>query len=225
MGRRADQREAESATLKRAGAEVKAPGLLIVVSGPSGVGKGSILAEAAGRLPNLVLSISVTTRPPRPNEAGGKDYFFRSQEQFDQMRQTGEFLEWARYLNNYYGTPRSWVVEKLQAGKDVALEIDVQGGMQVRESLPEAVLIFVTPTGQQGFGPRAKAELRARLMGRSTETAESVERRLSLYTKELEFLRHYDYEIVNERLEDAVDLFCCIVLAEKAKLSRKARDE
>ena len=225
MGRRADQREAARAALKRAGAEAQAAGLLMVVSGPSGVGKGSILAEAAGRLPYLVRSISVTTRPPRPNEAEGKDYFFRSQEQFDQMRQAGEFLEWARYLNNYYGTPRAWVVEKLQAGKDVALEIDVQGGMQVRESFPEAVLIFVTPPDREGLELAAKAELRARLMGRSTETAESVERRLSLYTKEIEFIRHYDYEIVNDRLEEAVGLFCCIVRAEKAKLSRKARDE
>jgi len=187
-------------------------GLLIVISGPSGVGKDSILRSAGKRLPNLCRSVSVTTRPPRAGEINGREYFFLSPEEFARMRQNGELLEWARYLDYHYGTPRRWVMEKLQEGKEVALEIDVQGGQQVRKQFAEAVLVFVAPPDEEA--------LRQRLMARNTETEASLTRRLKAYRKERKHLPEYDYIVVNDHLEEAVDLFCCIVQAEKAKVKR-----
>lgn len=189
-------------------------GSLIVLSGPSGAGKGSILKGAMERLPNLCCSVSVTTRPPRPDERDGEDYFFRSPAQFEQMKENGEFLECARYLDYWYGTLSSWVLERLQQGKDVALEIDVQGGRQVRARFPRAVLIFVMPPSEQA--------LRDRLMGRNTETEESLDRRLNAYREERKYLSEYDHTIVNDRLEEAVEEFCRIVREEKTKAARGA---
>jgi guanylate kinase len=193
------------------------PALLIVLSGPSGVGKGAVLEGASARLASLRRSISVTTRPPRACEVEGRDYFFRSSAEFATLQQQGEFLESAQYIDHSYGTPRSWVLEQLQQDHDVTLEIDVQGGLQVREKFPEAVLIFVAPPSE--------AALRERLTGRNTETEESLDRRVKAYRREIESLPKYDYLIVNDQLEDAIDLFICIIRAEKSRLSRKLTND
>jgi guanylate kinase len=188
------------------------PGLLLIISGPSGVGKGAILEGAVKRLPLLRRSISVTTRPPRRGEVEGESYFFRSPEEFEQLKQAGELLEWARYLDYYYGTPRAWVTEQLQAGHDVTLEIDVQGGRQVKEKFPEAVLIFVAPPSQDA--------LQKRLLVRNTETEATIARRLAAYGEEFKALPIYDYLIINDKLPEAINDFCSIVAAEKARVKR-----
>jgi guanylate kinase len=187
-------------------------GLLIIVSGSSGVGKGAILQEAIKRLPDLRRSVSVTTRPPRQGEIEGESYFFRSPAEFEKLKTAGELLEWARYLDYFYGTPRLWVMEQLRAGKDITLEIDVQGGRQVKEKFPEAVLVFVAPP--------TKAALRERLLVRNTEAEEIIARRLAAYEEELKALPLYDYLIVNDVLEEAVDRFCGILTAEKSRVKR-----
>jgi guanylate kinase len=187
-------------------------GLLVVVSGSSGVGKGAILQGALKRLPSLRRSVSVTTRPPRQGEIEGESYFFRSPAEFEQMKAAGELLEWARYLDYFYGTPWDWVMEQLQEGVDVALEIDVQGGRQVKEKFSEAVMIFVAPP--------TKEVLRQRLLGRNTESEEIIARRLAAYEEELQALPIYDYIIVNDVLDEAIDRFCCLLTAEKSRAKR-----
>jgi guanylate kinase len=191
-------------------------GLVIVVSGPSGVGKGTILAAAEERLSGLRRSISVTTRSARPGEIDGEHYFFRTLEEFERLKVADDFLEWAKYLDSFYGTPRSWVLEQLENGRDVTLEIDVQGGRQVKAKFPEAVLIFVEPPSENA--------LRERLEKRSTENEDVIQRRLAAYRHERESLPIYDYIIRNDNLDDAVDLFCCILRAEKARVARRASD-
>jgi len=191
----------------------KKTGLLLVISGPSGVGKDSILDEAEKILPDLCRSISVTTRPMRGGEVDGKEYFFRTPAEFEKLKERHGFLEWARYLDYYYGTPRAWVLDKLQEGRIVALEIDVQGAEQVKQQFAEAVLVFVLPPNEEA--------LRARLKGRNTETEAALDKRLEAYRKEREHLPQYDYAIENDVLEHAVDQFRCIVNAECAKVKRR----
>jgi guanylate kinase len=191
----------------------KKTGLVLVISGPSGVGKDSILDKAEEILPDLCRSISVTTRPMRGGEVDGKEYFFRTPAEFEKMKAQHGFLEWARYLDYYYGTPRAWVLDKLKEGKIVALEIDVQGAEQVKQQFAEAVLVFVLPPNEEA--------LRARLKGRNTETEAALDKRLEAYRKERKHLPQYDYVIVNDVLDNAVDLFRCIVKAECAKVKRR----
>lgn len=191
-------------------------GLVIVVSGPSGVGKGTILAAAEERITGLRRSISVTTRSARSGEIDGEHYFFRTLEEFERLKTADDFLEWAKYLDSFYGTPRSWVLEQLENGRDVTLEIDVQGGRQVKEKFPEAVLIFVEPPSESA--------LRERLEKRSTENEDVIQRRLAAYRHERESLPSYDYIIRNDDLDEAVDLFCCILRAEKARVARRVSD-
>jgi len=181
-------------------------GLLIVLSGPAGVGKGTILRQARTYLPQLTESISITTRPPRPGEVEGREYFFRSPQELARLVAEDAFLEWARYLDHAYGTPRQWVMEQLQAGKDVVLEIEVQGARQVRQRVPEAVLVFVLPPSYQ--------ELAARLAGRGTETPEVLARRLAAARQEIESIGEYDYLVINDELERAVQDFVAIVRAQ-----------
>ena len=187
-------------------------GLLIVLSGPAGVGKGTILRQARTYLPQLTESISITTRPPRPGEVEGREYFFRSPQELARLVAEDAFLEWARYLDHAYGTPRQWVMEQLQAGKDVVLEIEVQGARQVRQRVPEAVLVFVLPPSYQ--------ELAERLRGRQTETPEMLERRLQAAREEFVSIGQYDYLIINDKIEQAVDDFCCIVRSEHLRPGR-----
>ena len=191
---------------------MKRTGLLFVLSGPSGVGKGSILARALPDLPEMRKSVSATTRPPRPEEVEGRDYFFRSRDEFHEMVGADQLLEWAKVFEHFYGTPREWVDEILSQGQDVVLEIDVQGTLQVRQKCQAAILIFVAPPSWQ--------ELRSRLLSRKTEDEASVARRLEGAKRELASLPHYDYVIVNDQLEKAADQFKSLVMAERCRPGR-----
>lgn len=171
-------------------------GILIVVSGFSGSGKGTIMKELLGRYDNYALSVSATTRNPRPGEEEGREYFFKTKEDFEKMIAKDELIEYAKYVDNYYGTPRIYVEEQLKAGKDVILEIETQGALKVKEKFPDTLLLFVTP-------PTAK-ELRKRLVRRGTETVKVIEERLAQARREAEVMDRYDYLIINDELEACV---------------------
>lgn len=170
-------------------------GVLTVLSGFSGAGKGTIMKEIVNRYPYF-LSISATTRKPREGEVDGVDYYFHSKEEFEAMIKNGELIEWAEYVGNYYGTPRKAVENQLAEGKDVLLEIEMQGGMLVKEQFPEALLLFVTPPSFR--------ELENRLIGRGTETEDEIARRMQRATEEIAYMPSYDYLIINDELEQAI---------------------
>lgn len=178
-------------------------GRLFVLSGPAGVGKGTILAEVFKQVSGLVYSVSCTTREPRPGEADGRDYYFMSEKEFLDMADEGQFLEWARVHGNCYGTRRDTVDRYLNQGVDVLLEIDVQGAMQVKEKMPEAVMVFIEPPD---FG-----ELVARLKTRGTETPEQLEIRMANARKELAAADKYEHRIVNDKINEAVRDFVEII--------------
>lgn len=184
-------------------------GRLFVYSGPSGVGKGTVLTPYLAENPGMLLSVSMTTRAPRPGEVNGLDYFFVSREEFEQEIARGGLLEYAQYSGNYYGTPRAKVEDHLAKGRDVLLEIEVQGAMQVKESFPDAVLIFILPPAYE--------TLRKRLLGRGTEPAEVVERRLTAAKEELGFAGRYDYVIINDDLEKARAQLGAVIAAAKCE--------
>ena len=171
-------------------------GILIVVSGFSGSGKGTIMNEIMRKYDNYALSVSATTRNPRPGETDGKEYFFKTVEEFEKMIAKDELIEYARYVDNYYGTPRAYVEEQLDAGKDVILEIEIQGALKVKEKFPDTLLLFVTP-------PTAE-ELRRRLVGRGTETMDVIDFRMKRAKEEALGMDRYDYLIINDVLEDCV---------------------
>ena len=175
-----------------------ARGKLIVISGPSGSGKNTVIRRLLERTRHpLVLSVSVTTRPPRPGERDGVDYFFVSPQEFERMKAAGEFVECAQYVGHWYGTPRRWLDEQLHQGRWVLLEIDVQGALQIKRQFPDAVLIFLrTPSLE---------EYERRLRRRGTEDERALRERLAQATRELEFAQHYDYEVVNDDVDRAVD--------------------
>ena len=183
-------------------------GILIVVSAPSGCGKGTILAEVM-KDEKFYYSVSATTRSPRPGETDGVNYHFLGREQFEELIKTGGMLEYAEYCGNYYGTPRDKVLEKINEGKNVILEIEVQGAMQIREKCPEAVFVFIAPP--------SVAELRNRLDKRGTETPEVINQRVSEAAQEISFAYRYDYVVVNNILEDAVNDFISVIRAEELK--------
>ncbi|MCQ2380968.1 MAG: guanylate kinase [Acidaminococcaceae bacterium] len=184
-------------------------GLLIVGSGPSGVGKGTVHSRILAESPNVTYSISVTSRKPRIGERDGVDYFFRSAEQVKEMIANDEFLEYADVFGNYYGTPRDYVLQKLNEGKDVLLEIDVQGALQVKKRMPEALLIFLAPPNQQ--------ELERRLRNRCTDDEDVILRRLHDAEWELSHKDQYDYVIVNDTVDDTVKKYLSILQKEKEK--------
>lgn len=187
-------------------------GVLTVVSGFSGAGKGTVMKRLIQKYDDYALSISVTTRKPREGERDGIEYFFKTKEEVEAMIENDEFLEYARYVDNYYGTPRFYVEEMLAKGKNVILEIEIQGAMQIKAKNQEAVLVFVTPPSFE--------ELRNRLVGRGTETADVIESRLKRASEEAEGMPSYDYILVNDQVEDCVDRLHQIILSERAKAQR-----
>ncbi|MCS7253407.1 MAG: guanylate kinase [Armatimonadota bacterium] len=188
-------------------------GRLFVVSGPSGVGKGTLLKLVLPTLPNVLYSISVTTRPPRLGEVDGRDYFFVTDEQFKRMIEDGEFLEWANVYGHMYGTPRKWVEEKLASGYDVVLEIDVQGAMQVKERCKDAILILILPPSME--------ELQRRITKRALDSPEEIERRMNKAKWEISFRDRFDFQIVNDDLNRAAGELRRILLGEVKPSGRK----
>ena len=187
----------------------------IFISGPSGVGKSTIIREILERNGDIVLSVSYTTRPPRPGEVDGRDYRFVGKEEFLRLRDGGELLEWAEVHGNYYGTSRTWIETQLQQDRDVLLEIDWQGARQVRRMFPHAVSIFILP-------PSLEA-LEARLRGRGTDSEATIARRLAAAREEMRHVEEFDYVIINDRLERAIDELTAVVRAARLRLPVQKR--
>ena len=172
-------------------------GILVVVSGFSGAGKGTLMKELLKRYDNYALSISATTRAPREGETDGKEYFFVTKEQFEKMRDERKLIEYAQYVNNYYGTPKEYVEQKMAEGKDVILEIEIQGALNIKKKFPDALLVFIVP-------PTAE-DLKKRLTGRGTESAEVIEKRLRRAAEESDGMDSYDYIVVNDDIDTCVE--------------------
>lgn len=187
-------------------------GILIVVSGFSGAGKGTVMKEMMRRYDNYALSISATTRKPRPGEENGREYFFKTVEEFEKMIAKDELIEYARYVDNYYGTPRAYVEEQLEAGKDVILEIEIQGALKVKEKFPQTLLLFVTP-------PTA-GELRERLRGRGTETEDVIDFRMKRAKEESLGMDRYDYLLINDMVDECVEEMHQIIRGEHRRSYR-----
>ncbi|WP_243354290.1 guanylate kinase [Bacillus litorisediminis] len=188
-------------------------GLLIVLSGPSGVGKGTVRKAIFSKEDTeYEYSISVTTRKPREGEIDGVDYFFKTRDEFERMIERGELLEYAEYVGNYYGTPVDYVRKTIDDGKDVFLEIEVQGAKQVREKFPEGLFIFLVPPSLR--------ELKSRITGRGTETEDIIQNRMQAAKEELSLMNLYDYVVVNDKIESACDTINAIVKAEHCRRVR-----
>lgn len=187
-------------------------GILVVVSGFSGAGKGTVMKRLMEKYDNYALSVSVTTRNPRPGEEDGREYFFRTKEEFETLIKEDALIEYAQYVENYYGTPRSYVEEQLQAGKDVILEIEIQGARKIKKKIPEALLVFVTPPSME--------ILKERLAGRGTETAQVIADRLKRASQEAEGVDEYDYLLINDQLEECVDRLHEIIRSEHFRMER-----
>ncbi len=190
-------------------------GILLIISGPSGVGKGTVCRHLLTIRNNLKLSVSTTTRPPRPAETEAVEYNFTSLSRFNEMIEAGAFLEWAVVHDHYYGTLQATVNDSLARGEDLILEIDVQGAEQVRTKAPGSVSVFLAPPSLQALEERIK--------GRGTESAAKIELRLSTAHHEMNLFHHYDYVIVNDTVEEAAALISAVLDAERCKVSRGAR--
>lgn len=188
-------------------------GILTVVSGFSGAGKGTVIKGLLAKYENYALSVSATTRSPREGEQDGREYFFKSREAFEQMIDEDAFIEYAQYVENYYGTPKAYVEEQLKKGKDVLLEIEIQGALQIRKKCPDALLVFITP-------PNAEI-LEQRLTGRGTETPEVIAQRMNRAAEESEGMDAYDYIIINDRLEDCIDEMHQVIQSRHAAVPEK----
>ena len=188
-------------------------GLLIVISGPSGVGKGTVRKALFQRSDhNLVYSISMTTRAPRTGEVDGADYYFVSKEEFEKRIEDNQFLEYANFVGNYYGTPKDKVLEQLDSGHEVVLEIEVNGAKQIKEKMPDAVFIFIAP-------PTYDA-LEKRLIARGTEHSDAIKERIEKAHEEIKLASQYDYIVINDEVDNAADRIMAIIRAEHAKCSR-----
>lgn len=188
-------------------------GLLIVISGPSGCGKGTICKELRARHPEIKVSVSTTTREIRAGEVEGRDYRYISKEKFERQVQEGEFLEYARiYSGNYYGTPKKYVKETLMAGDDLILEIDIQGALQVKEKFEEGVFIFLVPPSME--------ELHRRLVQRGRETPELIMERFKSAYEEMNFINRYNYVVTNDKVDEAIKKIEAIIAAEKCRVVR-----
>lgn len=184
-------------------------GILFVISGPSGVGKGTVRSKLMPLVKDIHVSVSATTRPPRQGEIEGQDYFFTEPARFQQMIDNDELLEWALVYGNLYGTPKEYVTTMLSQGNDVLLEIDIQGALQVKEKMPEGVFIFIAPPTIE--------ELSRRLCGRGNDSEQSIQIRLAACQEEMAHMKYYDYIVVNDRIEDAVEKVRSIITAERCK--------
>ncbi|KRL99879.1 guanylate kinase [Liquorilactobacillus satsumensis DSM 16230 = JCM 12392] len=194
-------------------ADMSKRGMLIVLSGPSGVGKGTIRKAIFEQDDNKFhYSISMTTRKKRPGEVDGKDYFFVSKDEFEKEIATGGMLEYARYVDNYYGTPLKYVNEMLDSGKDVFLEIEVRGAMQVREKCTDGLFIFLTPPDLM--------ELRHRIIERGTDDLATIDKRMKKAVGEIEMMQNYDYAVVNDEIPAAVEKIKTIIRAERWRVKR-----
>lgn len=191
---------------------MKKTGVLTVVSGFSGAGKGTLMKRLLECYDNYALSISMTTRAPRTGEEHGRHYFFVTKDEFEKTIEDDGLIEYAQYCGNYYGTPKAYVEQCLQEGKDVILEIEIQGALKIKKKFPDAVLIFVTP-------PDA-AELRKRLVGRGTETDEVIDRRLSRAVEEAQGIENYDYIVINDELDRCMEDIHAIVMASHCKVEK-----
>ncbi|MEW9094037.1 MAG: guanylate kinase [Clostridiaceae bacterium] len=187
------------------------PGLLIVISGPSGTGKGTVCKALLDRN-DFWISVSATTRRPRVGEVNGESYYFLSKEEFLDRISENDFLEYAEVYGNYYGTPKSKVIEMIENGEDVILEIDIQGALKVKENYPNGVFIFILPPSME--------ELKKRITNRGTETEESLMTRFKCAYKEINYVSKYNYAVVNDEVEDAVNKIESIILAEKCRVDR-----
>lgn len=188
-------------------------GFLLVVSGPSGVGKGTVLHDLMNTQKNLVYSVSATTRNKRDGEIEGVSYFYKTHDEFKQMIDEDEFLEYAKVHNNYYGTPKEFVDRKINEGKIVVLEIDVQGAVNVKQNTENAVFIFLAPP--------SLSELKNRIVGRGTETEQDINVRMKNARKELEYIKYYDYLVINDHINSAINSVNEIINAEKHKVFRE----
>jgi guanylate kinase len=191
-------------------------GLLIIVSGPSGAGKGTICKELINRDNSIIVSVSATTRHPRNAEVDGISYHFLSRDKFEEMIANDGFLEHACVYDNYYGTPKDFVVEKITQGKNVLLEIDIQGALQVKKRYPEGIFVFILPPSMD--------TLKNRIVGRGSETPESLKKRLSCAVNEIELIKNYDYFIINDTVATATDTLQAIITAEKCRVDADIED-
>lgn len=186
-------------------------GLLVVVSGPSGAGKGTLL-EVFRKKENIKFSVSATTREKRKNEVHGENYFFKTRLEFEKMIEDGELLEWVNYCDNYYGTPKKYIEESLEKGYDVLLEVEVEGAKNIIEKYPECVSVFILPPSFE--------ELKKRIVGRGTESQEQIDKRLEKARTEINLASNYSYMVVNNLVEESADLINNILISEKLKVSR-----
>ena len=191
---------------------MKHKGILIVVSGFSGAGKGTLMKQLVHAYDNYALSVSMTTRKPRPGEQEGREYFFVNREEFEEKIANNGLVEYAQYCDNYYGTPREYVEKQLEKGKDVILEIEIQGALKIKKKFPTALLLFVMP-------PSA-AELKKRLEGRGTESLEVIKKRLMRASEEAEGIENYDYIVINDKLEECVSQMHSLIQAAHFSPSR-----
>ncbi len=187
-------------------------GTLIVISAPSGAGKGTVISRLLEKENNLWLSVSATSRAPRTNDIEGVTYYFYSKEEFEDKIKEGYFLEYAEYAGNYYGTPKKFIEEKLNEGIDVILEIEIQGAMQIKKLIPEALFIFIMPPTLQ--------ELKRRLVGRNTDSKEKIIERFKIAYKEINEVSKYNYVVVNDEVDNAVSKIKAIIKAEKCRVDR-----
>ncbi|OLO40837.1 guanylate kinase [Alkalihalophilus pseudofirmus] len=190
----------------------KEKGLLVVLSGPAGVGKGTVCSALRQENTDIQYSVSATTRAPREGEVDGVNYFFKSRDEFEEMIKNDDLLEWAEYVGNYYGTPIDYVKKTINEGRDIILEIEVQGALKVKDRLPEGVFIFLMPP--------SLAELRKRIEGRGTETADVINKRMTVAKEEIDMMKKYDYVVENDEVQLAVDRIKAIVTAEHCKRER-----